>query len=85
MTEVDLSALYGWNVTFDPTPFSSFKISRPLERREQLDFSLMSESDDCGHFLMSYWYSDWPRDSLCKTDVRRNPPKANTEQLDVLI
>ena len=81
MIEADLSALYGWNVTFDPRPFSSFKLSRPLKGREQLDFSRMSESDDYGGFLHSYW----PRDSLGETDVRRNPPKANTEQLDVLI
>lgn len=80
MTEVDLSALYGWNVTFDPRPFSSFKLSRPLKEREQLDFSRMLKSDECGLFLHSYW----PQDSPGKADVRRNPPKANTEQLDVL-
>jgi hypothetical protein len=34
---------------------SSFRISRPLQGREQLDFSSKLGPDSCGRLLRSYW------------------------------
>ena len=62
-----LSSQYGYNLYSSYKTWTSFKISRPLQGREQLDFSHESGTDWrgifwtdwCGVFLHSYW----PRDS----------------------
>lgn len=59
-SKVSLSK-YGWNlVNSNPRPYSSFRISRPLRGREQLDFSRELGLDDCGLFLHSYWPQNSP-------------------------
>lgn len=56
MAEIDLSALYGWKVTFDTRSVSSFELSLPLKGREQLDsvvwekqLSVVSSCGRIGH------------------------------------
>lgn len=57
----NLLQYYGGNhTTTILATFTSFKISRPLQGREQLDFSREVGADWCGKFLRSYW----PQDSL---------------------
>jgi hypothetical protein len=79
----DISGWYGFDISLIQLkpPFSSFKISRPLKGREQLDFSSMLRSFECGLFLHSYW----PRDSPGKGNPRRKQLIANPKQPDALI
>jgi hypothetical protein len=60
----DISRRYKWQIILASAnaPFSSFRLSRPLKEREQLDFSQTLGSNSCGRFLHSYW----PRDSTGK-------------------
>ncbi|KFY94692.1 hypothetical protein V498_03761 [Pseudogymnoascus sp. VKM F-4517 (FW-2822)] len=52
----DISSRYILNVASAPNmTYSSFKISRPLQGREQLDFSQGPGRSQCRLFLRSYW------------------------------
>ena len=63
------------------TSYSSFKLSRPLRGREQLDFSREIGTDWCGKFLHSYW----PRDSPGRDVEKIGDVEANMKQWDALI
>lgn len=72
---------YGLSYTVNFTSYSSFKISRPLREREQLDFSRKLGTDLCGKFLQSYW----PRNSPGRNIKNIGGVKANVKQWDALI
>jgi hypothetical protein len=79
----DISLRYlKWNIASAPNrTYASFKISRPLQGREQLDFSHGPDQDQCRHFLRSYW----PRNSPGKGVQKHNGPQTNNKQWGVLI
>ncbi|KFY30695.1 hypothetical protein V493_01735 [Pseudogymnoascus sp. VKM F-4281 (FW-2241)] len=55
--------------------YYSFKLSRPLVGREQLDISRESGSDECASFLHSYW----PRNSPEKQSLPAPSARKKTE------
>jgi hypothetical protein len=64
----DISMRYKWQIILANAnaPFSSFRLSRPLKEREQLDLSQTLGSNSCGRFLRSYGPQDSPGKGLRK-------------------
>lgn len=96
MAEIkNLTSFLGDTNTYTPRqPYLSFKISRPLCGREQLDFSKEKitfgnyntsmfgiGTDWCGKFLQSYW----PRTSPGKNVEKIGDAQTNVNQLDASI
>lgn len=63
----DISRYYNWQLILPIAnpPFSSFRLSRPLEEGEQLDLSQAS-TYSCERILRSYWHQDSPGKGLRK-------------------
>jgi hypothetical protein len=78
----DISSRYDWNIASGPNmTYSSFEISRPLQGKEQLDFSHGPDQKHCQVFLRSYW----PHNSPSKGMQKDNSSRTNIKQRDVLI
>lgn len=78
----NLTSLLGeTNIHNSHVTYSSFRISRPLRGREQLDLSRELGTDWCGNFLHSYW----PRTSPGKEIEKIGDVEANVKQMDASI